>query len=472
MSASLGTGTRGLVRALAPHLEPASTERGRIRQLVEHVTEPGTREIWLLFAVLSRTLPTGPEVDTALRLVRHSGLEHFIRELGVIRRKPAQWFVPAIEIISEPVLLDVHDSASSRLMTGVQRVARSIALEWIERPGVILVGWSTRGTQLLRIHTDAFVTRARRGLFARRPIVPWGGHFVLAELVTEPERSVRTQAIAGYAGVRSAFVANDAIPLTTAETTGAGMPGVFAKYLAAASRFDVAACISKAAAVEYTGWREMLGSAGITGPQISVVPLPLAAGDAPAEAEAQAREFLLTGDLPMVLVVGSHEPRKNHQAVLHAAEVLWREGHEFSLVFIGGNAWNSAEFALRLDELQKAGRPVASHSGIAEPILWWAYRLAAFSVFPSLNEGFGLPVAESLASGVPAVTSDFGSMREIAAAGGCVLVDPRSDASIAEGMRVLLTDGELRSSLATQATARIEPGWGRYASELWNLVLD
>jgi len=472
MSASLGTGTRGLVRALAPQLTPASTEAGRIRQLIDNVTTPGSREIWLLFAVLSRTLPTGPDVDNALRSVRHDGLAPFVRELLAVRRKPAQWFVPEIEIIAEPVLLDVHDSASSRLMTGVQRVARSIALEWIERPGVILVGWSTRGTQMLRINTDAFVSRARRGLFARRPIVPWGGHFVLAELVTEPERSARTQAIADSAGVRSAFVANDAIPLTTAETTGAGMPGVFAKYLAAASRFDVAACISQAAAVEYAGWREMLGSAGLTGPQIAVVPLPLAAGNAPAESEAEARALLLTGDLPMVLVVGSHEPRKNHQAVLHAAEVLWREGHEFSLVFIGGNAWNSAEFALRLDELQQTGRPVASHSGLSEPVLWWAYRLAAFSVFPSLNEGFGLPVAESLASGVPAVTSNFGSMREIAQAGGCVLVDPRSDASIAEGMRSLLTDSELRVTLGAQATARIEPGWGRYADELWHLVLD
>lgn len=356
-------------------------------------------------------------------------------------------------------------------MTGVQRVARSIATEWMSRPDAVLVGWSTRGTQLHRIRPERFAARSSRGLFVRRPIIPCGGHFVLTELVTEPERSARTQAIASFAGVRSTFVANDAIPLTTAETTGAGMPGVFAKYLAAVSRFDRAACISRAASVEYEGWRVMLRSAGLSGPALSVVPLPIAAGTVDASAETEARSLLLTPGMPMVLAVGSHEPRKNHEAILHASEILWREGIEFSLVFVGGNSWNSAEFELRVTELQRAGRPISTHSGLPERLLWWAYRLAHFTVFPSLNEGFGLPVAESLACGVPAVTSNFGSMAEIASSGGCVLVDPRDDESIASGMRTLLADPTIRAQLSAEAYSRIESGWERYADELWRVAV-
>ncbi len=45
------------------------------------------------------------------------------------------------------------------------------------------------------------------------------------------------------------------------------------------------------------------------------------------------------GSLPIVLAVGSHEPRKNHLAVLHAAELLWREGLLFTLTFVGGHSW-------------------------------------------------------------------------------------------------------------------------------------
>ena len=135
----------------------------------------------------------------------------------------------------------------------------------------------------------------------------------------------------------------------------------------------------------------------------------------------------------MVLCVGSHEPRKNHLAVLHAAELLWREGFAFSLVFIGGNAWRDDRFLEHVERLQDAGRPMVSVRALPDDLLWAAYDLAHCLVFPSLNEGFGLPIAESLASGTPVVTSEFGSMREIAGHGGGLLVDPRDDHAIAAG---------------------------------------
>src|SRR5690606_21981332 len=145
--------------------------------------------------------------------------------------------------------------------------------------------------------------------------------------------------------------------------------------------------------------------------------------------------------------VGSHEPRKNHDAVLHAAEVLWREGQRFALAFVGGNAWGSEQFLGAVEDLRANGRPIAVVTGASDDVLWWGYRMARFTVFPSLGEGFGLPVAESLAAGTPAVTSGFGSMAEIAEDGGCLLIDPRNDASLAQGMRTLLTDDSLRDRL-------------------------
>jgi glycosyltransferase involved in cell wall biosynthesis len=83
-----------------------------------------------------------------------------------------------------------------------------------------------------------------------------------------------------------------------------------------------------------------------------------------------------------------------------------------------------------------------------------------------------LPVAESLGAGTPVVTSDFGSMAEIAEAGGCVLVDPRNDEAIAEGVRSLLVDEELHKRLAAEASARRPRSWGEYADDVWDAMVN
>lgn len=175
----------------------------------------------------------------------------------------------------------------------------------------------------------------------------------------------------------------------------------------------------------------------------------------------------------MVLVVGSHEPRKNHLAILAAGESLWASGVKFRLVFVGGNSWKSFQFEHELERLQRSGRSVVSISAISDSLLWAAYRLARFTVFPSLNEGFGLPVAESLGCGTPVITSNYGSMREIAEEGGGVLlVDPYDDASIAAGMLRLLTDDDELGRLAAEAKSRTPRSWDDYAAELWSYFVD
>lgn len=186
---------------------------------------------------------------------------------------------------------------------------------------------------------------------------------------------------------------------------------------------------------------------------------------------AEAGELLPAVDGPVVLCVGSHEPRKNHLTVLHAAELLWREGLQFSLLFVGGHGWRAEQFTDRVVQLQAAGRPVRSVRALPDDLLWAAYVLARVVVFPSLNEGFGLPVAEALASGTPVITSDFGSMREIASEGGAVLVDPRDDHALRDALRLVLTDETVHAQLSEQA--RLRPGrtWEHYAGQTWDYLV-
>jgi glycosyltransferase involved in cell wall biosynthesis len=181
---------------------------------------------------------------------------------------------------------------------------------------------------------------------------------------------------------------------------------------------------------------------------------------------------MTVGALPLVMVVGTHEPRKNHQPVLHAAELLWREGHQFSLTFVGGHSWTPEEFSGTVERLQRAGRPVEVITVATDDLLWGGYRAARFTVFPSLNEGFGLPLTESLACGTPVITSDFGSMKEIAdAGGGALLVDPRDDHAIADAMRTLLVDDDLHAELSRAALARPLVTWDTYAAQVWQALV-
>jgi glycosyltransferase involved in cell wall biosynthesis len=214
----------------------------------------------------------------------------------------------------------------------------------------------------------------------------------------------------------------------------------------------------------------MLGSVGVPGPEISVDLLPSEVPESsPGDLDAARAELLIPG-LPMVLCVGTREPRKNHVALLHAAELLWREGVRFNLVLVGGRSWNEERFADELARARARNRPVETVTTMSDGMLWAAYRLARCLVFPSLNEGFGLPVAEALSCGTPVVTSGYGSMAEIAADGGALLVDPRDDHSIAAGMRTVLTDDDVHGQLVTAARARPRRTWDQYASEVWSAL--
>jgi glycosyltransferase involved in cell wall biosynthesis len=434
--------------------------------------------VWLTLAMLGDGLPTASRVRASLLRVQLDGPWSVLTPL--LRRQ----VVPQISreasrsVVTDAVVIDLQHTSRTDLATGIQRVAREASRRWASSHSVMLVGWDGR-EKVLKAFEAEQSARALGGTAAEAVntpgraagvVVPYRSTYILPELAVEPRRTERIQAMAQYSGCRTGVIGFDCVPITTAETVAAGMGGAFAGSLAAVRHMNRVAAISQGAADEYGGWRRMLHGSGETGPDIRAIPLPVQAAPTsePATNEARAR-FVVPG-LRLVLSVGSHEPRKNHLAVLHAAEVLWREGQRFSLTFIGGNSWNSEGFEDRLRALQQQGRPIQSVRSVPDPILWAAYRLAHVVLFPSLNEGFGLPVAEALACGTPVVTSRYGSMKEIAADGGALLVDPRDDVDLTGAMRAVLVDDGLHSELATQARRRPARTWDQYAEEVWTYL--
>lgn len=469
-----------LLETLAPEQAPAAEVDGLVRQLSSVLREPAPDEVWLTLSVLTGALPLRDEVVDAVRLVRLDGAAALLRSLV---RNRANGFIlnrlqmPRVRVVTAAVVVDVHHTARTGLATGIQRVVRKSIAEWTKHHQMTLVGWDSADRTLRELDPPL----RRNALYGTVPdakadpasdiLVPWRSRYVLPELATEDERTSRIAAMAEFSGNRTSTIGFDCVPLTTAETAHLGMSAAFSRTLVAVSHMDRVATISEAAGVEYRGWREMLRGVGRPGPDVTTVLLPSEAGSVEPAALERARNRLVTDELPLVVCVGSHEPRKNHLAVLHAAELLWREGHEFSLVFIGGNAWNSEGFDAQLERLRSEGRAVASFSAITDELLFSAYRLARFTVFPSLNEGFGLPVAESLAVGTPVLTAQYGSMAEIASQGGAVTVDSRDDHDIARGMRELLTDDDLVARLRAEASARDNSSWAEYAATLWDRLV-
>lgn len=382
-----------------------------------------------------------------------------------------------LSVVSDGVVVDVDFCARHGHQTGIQRVVRQTMARWNATHTIVPVAWEG-GSMAMRRLSDIELERVVD--FAASNAKPWqDGHPAVVEFVVPfrstvviPEVPVFNlcaplAALAEYSGNRVGMIGYDAIPVVSADTVPPIETARFVNYLAIVKHATHVAGISGAAAAEFHGFVEALPAQGLTGPVVETVSLPV---DAPSRVDPSIAPPTKG---PLILSVGSTEPRKNHLAVLHAAELLWREGRVFTLRFIGGgNEWSTQVFDKRIREAQARGRSVQLWRGASDAELIASYETARFLVFPSLHEGYGLPVAEALALGLPAVTTNYGSLAEIAADGGCITVDPHSDEAILDAMRELLTDDDRLAELHAEALARPKRTWDDYAAELWTSLVD
>jgi len=167
-----------------------------------------------------------------------------------------------------------------------------------------------------------------------------------------------------------------------------------------------------------------------------------------ARAVARARESYGR----FFLSVGVLAPQKNLARVLAAFARL--DDGATRLVLAGRPAGAYAEAVLRplARELGVEGRVVFA-GATSDDELRALYHAAEALVFPSLGEGFGLPIVEAMACGCPVVTSNLSSMPEVAG-DAALLVDPHDVASIAQALRSLLRDPALRAALVARGSAR------------------
>jgi glycosyltransferase involved in cell wall biosynthesis len=166
--------------------------------------------------------------------------------------------------------------------------------------------------------------------------------------------------------------------------------------------------------------------------------------------EHLAREYRIAS--PFILYVGRIQARKNLPALVKAFAKIRKQGCNAQLVIVGKRDWQFERLFASIRELGLSDAVVSPGYVVSEDLPLF-YNAAELFVFPSFFEGFGLPLVESMASGVPTVTS-YGSALEEVAGDGALLVDPRSVDAIAGAMRRILEDDGLRRQLVTRGLRR------------------
>lgn len=181
-----------------------------------------------------------------------------------------------------------------------------------------------------------------------------------------------------------------------------------------------------------------------------------------ADKLAEVRRKYHLGQHPFILSVGTLQPRKNYRRLVQAFASL---DPALALVIVGSKGWNYADI---FAEITRHGLAERVHvlGFVADSDLPALYSAASLFVYPSLYEGFGLPILEAMACGTPVVASNQSALPEVVGEAG-LLVDPKDIEAMAAAMARVLGDTSLRQTLVEAGPARAAQfTWSNMANRL------
>ncbi|NTW41971.1 MAG: glycosyltransferase family 4 protein, partial [Cellulomonadaceae bacterium] len=285
-------------------------------------------QVWLVLSTLSGVVAPHATVVEVVREARRAGGRAVTDRLAACPHRDGP-----VTVAAARVLVDVTQAVHTDLVTGIQRVALRTVQGWQAEHDLDPVTWTADGTTL-RTLTDVEASRLRSPAGSPRPtpevepslVIPWRATVLIPELADQPTRLAGLDAVVRHGASHSAMIGYDCVPLMSPETVREGFVPLFYATLGVTSRVDHVATISAAATLEYEGWRESSAAVGLPGPRITTVELPEVEVPCDEHDIAEATALLSCGRAALVLAVGSHEPRKNHLNLLHAAELCWGRG--------------------------------------------------------------------------------------------------------------------------------------------------
>ena len=364
--------------------------------------------------------------------------------------------------------------------TGIQRVARQLARSMIAMGmRLVPVKWdATEGIGPVSAEELEFFSRWNGP--SADAWHPWvnpqkagaGAWFFMPELPLNraPVERSRIIEVCHQYGLRKAAVFHDAIPWKMRDVYPLHYTEAHGAYMLELAGYDLVLPNS------LSSGRDLLDFQGATlerplglTDKIKTVPL---AGEFPESERILVGPALHGGPL-RVLCVGTVEPRKNHETLLRAFEIAsQRPGFDLQLTIVGGPHSIDPELPGRVRSF------VASHPNITweenadDARLRELYHQCDFTVYPSIEEGFGLPIVESLWNARPCICANFGAMAEVAEGGGCLTTDVRNLEAFADTLWLMASDQRLREDLVLQAITRPFKSWADYATEVAILMAE
>lgn len=285
--------------------------------------------------------------------------------------------------------------------------------------------------------------------------------FLTSELFSEEERPGFTDFLSSRP-CKLAAIFHDAIPLKHPHITWPQSVARHPGYMKLLARFDRVWAVSRASRDELLGFWNWQGM--VHPPAVDVLPLGADFNGAP---RIVTRKLHPAGP-PKLLCLGIIEPRKNQSFVLEVCEELWADGIAFELHLVGrvnphfGRAIVAQINAAR----RRQRRPVFLHEAANDAMVAKLYATARATVFPTISEGCGLPLLESLWMGTPCICSDLPVLRENADEGGCVVVKLNDRLAWKTEIRRIVTDQEFATQLVSDVISRPLPTWKNAAHTL------
>ncbi len=396
--------------------------------------------------------------------------------------------------LSPRLYVVISDTARNRSRSGIQTVVRNLAAAFarIAPKTARLVVWDRKRKFLHLLPPEAEVPdieplHERAPLRAKecgRALDAWwrrrsahllplhrhprhaphlqGAWLLLPELIYGRNRASSLLAHARAHQMRTAAIFYDAIPVLQPEVVPLTLPALHAEYLAALTGFEKVFAISDSAARDWHTWAAY---AGLPDVPITVTHLPSEIRGAPRESSRPRS----AGPRARALCVSTLEPRKNHRSLLAALDVLADAKGTLPIdLDLVGETYPGADDLVREVEAatNRFGGSVRWHRSADNGALRALYGACDFTIYPSVVEGFGMPVMESLWLARPCICADFGVMAENAAGGGCLTVDVRDPVALAGAIQRLAHDESLYNRLAEEASSRALGTWDEYAGDL------
>lgn len=323
------------------------------------------------------------------------------------------------------LFIDVSELYARDARTGIQRVTRSILLELVVNPpedwdvqpifaSINEVGYRY-ATKLLNDITSKNLPQSNRFIDTKRGDI-FLGLDLQHQVVGSHEQYLQTLR---NQGVSIYFVVYDLLPILRPGDFSDGAAQMHSEWLSTLCKFDGISCISKSVADEFRLWSsshaDLAQDFRIEYFHLgSDIHNSIPSVGRPADADAVIAKIKSASSF---LMVGTLEPRKGYQQVLEAFELIWGVGGDANLVMVGKLGWKTEVLAGKILNHPEFGKKLFWLDGISDEYLNEVYNASSCLIAASYGEGFGLPLVEASAHGIPIIARDIPVFREVAGDG-------------------------------------------------------